>query len=346
MPRKPASAPAPLADQLLDAQVQWTRERLQGDGFGPELDEGIDAFLSGAAKLKLKAVVAPAEVKAVARRYAVELKPGGEIPALVGEIWRKLYVHKVHERTRLSDLLPDEMFEEFLDKLLELRTLRETLIHEAISNPIYAELISRLLFDGVRDYVAGSEVTKKIPGASRALRLGKAVVRRARPQLGEQVEEQLRAFARRNTEQQLRNSEAFLNEMFEGEQLRELVLDLWHEHKDLTVSSLRDFAGSRDGEELFVIGYEYWLHFRQTEFFGSLLDAGVDAFYARHGNTPVPELLDAIGVTPGMLSDEARRFGPPALRALDKAGLLEPMIRRQLEPFYRSEAVMALLPAG
>lgn len=342
MPRKRSATPS-LADQLLDAQVQWTVERLHGEAFGDELDTQIEALLADAATLKLKALVPPAAVKAVAKRYAVEMTPGGEIPALVGEIWRKLYRHKVHDKTRLSDLLPDEMFEEFLDKLLELDTLRETLIHEAVENPIYAELISQLLFDGVRAYVAGSDVTKRIPGARRALKLGKAVVKRARPQLGEELEEQLRAFARRNTKQQLRASEQFLNEMFEGEELRGVVLDLWHEHKDLTVASLRDFAGSRDGEELFVIGYEYWLHFRQTTFFRTLLDAGIDTFYARHGSTPVPELLDAIGVTPAMLGDESRRFGPPAIRALQSAGLLVPMVRRQLAPFYASEAAQALL---
>jgi len=71
----------------------------------------------------------------------------------------------------------------------------------------------------------------------------------------------------------------------------------------------------------------------------TLIDAGVDGFFDRYGAVSLGELLEEIGITRDMLVADAMRFAPKAIEGLQRKGLLEGMIRRNLEGFYRSGAV-------
>src|SRR5581483_148248 len=94
-----------------------------------------------------------------------------------------------------------------------------------------------------------------------------------------------------------------------------------------------------DLEDFFVIGYEYWHSLRKTEWYVTLIDAGVDGFFDRYGTISLGELLEEIGISRDMLVADAMRFAPQAIDGLARSGLLEGMIRRNLEAFYRSGAV-------
>lgn len=340
----PPKKPSDKAAALLDAHVAWTLAQLQPDALRPQVESQIDALMADIGGLKLKELVALKDVQDTALKYASEVKLGGAVPALVGDIARQLYDHKVHQKTRLDELLPDQMFEEFLDKFLELRSLREAIIHESVSNPIYISIVSELLVNGIQEYVAnGSKLAGKLPGAKSALRLGKAVVSRARPELSGELEDNLRTFVRKNAEERMRASEQLLLEAFESDTFRQVILDLWDDNKHRTVADVQNFAGKLDIEEGFVIGYEYWQHLRQTDFYRELIKAGIAAFYKAYGNRSLNSILKDIGISTEMMIEEAVRYAPPIIDTLNKKKLLEPMIRRALAPFYESEAVSRIL---
>lgn len=343
MPAKPKAA-TDTATALLEAHVAWTLAQLQPAALRPQVEHQLEALIADIGDLKLKELVDLKDVQEIALKYASDLKLGGAIPALVGDIARQLYDHKVHRSTRLDELVPDAMFEEFLDKSLELRTLREAIIHESVSNPIYISLVSELLIQGIQEYVAnGSKLAGRVPGAKSALRLGKAMVSRARPELSSELEENLRLFVRKNAEERMQASEQLLLEAFESDRFRQVILDLWDDNKHHTVADVQDFAGKLDIEEIFVIGYEYWQHLRQTDFYRELIKAGIAAFYKAYGNRNVNSILKDIGISTEMMAEDAMRFAPPIIETLQKKKLLEPMIRRNLEPFYASAAVKEIL---
>ncbi len=51
-------------------------------------------------------------------------------------------------------------------------------------------------------------------------------------------------------------------------------------------------------------------------------------------------------MTRDMIVGEGMRYLPRVIKLLQRKKLLEPAIRRQLEPFYRSEAVTGILRDG
>ena len=332
------------AEALLEAHVAWVLSSLEGDALKAALEQQIDWVLEDAARLRLGDVISTASVQQTAVDYAADMKVGGAIPALVGDIAIALYEHPIQEETTLEELLPDREFEELLDKLLEMHALRNELLHQSVANPVFANLVAQLLYSGLRGYVSQSKrFAARVPGGRTAMKLGRAVVDRAPPRISDALERGIRRYVSRNTEAGMRASEAYLHEAFESEELRQAVLDFWDDNKHHSVASVREFAGQLDVTELFVIGYEYWQRLRRMPIYRELIETGVDVFFDTYRDATLAELLDDIGVTRDMMVRDGMRFVPQVIDALKANGLLAPAIRRQLEGFYRSDAVASIL---
>lgn len=343
MAKKAAAKPSSRAQALLDAQVSWWLERLDANALAPWVETEVDALLADAAKLKLEEVVSRADVQAVARQYAAELEPSGAIPELVGELAQALQAHPAQKKTRLGELMPDKQFREWLDKILELHAAREAILHAALSNPVVAAVAGDLLYRGISGYLGESSLTKSIPGASSMLKFGKSVLAKATPKLDAAIESTLRKYIQQSLDATLRESEHSLKTLLTDELLRDSALEIWAGLKGMTVAQARETVGADDVEELFVIGYEHWRSVRKTPYYGAMIDAGVAGFFDKYGKVTLTALLDEMGVTRQMILTDVLRFAPPALAALKKKKLLEPLIRRWLAPFYSSDLASKLL---
>ncbi len=332
------------AEALLDAHVNWIDNELKGAGLREQAAELLNGLLADAEKLKLKDVTNPAAIHATVQKYAVNLKLGGAIPVLVGEIARNVYELELHDETLLQELVPDPVFEDGLDKLLELKSLRKSLITECVNNPVFSGLISELLANGIGDYIANStKSAERLPGVKSGLKFSKALASKARPTLGASLNDSLRTTVQKNTQTSLKASEQYLHEAFESEEIRQAVLDIWNDNKHHSVASLRDFVGSLDIEELFVIFYEYWLHLRKTPFYTGIINRGVDTFFERFNNETLATLISEIGITHEMMLDDVMRFAPSVIASARKKKLLKPAIRRSLQGFYDSNEAQAIL---
>lgn len=338
VPALPAQAAA-----LLEAQVRFFADRLDPAGLEALLGAEVPQLLADAKKLKLEEVVSRQSVKDVARTYAVELEPSGAIPELVGEIALRLQKLPVQARTRLGELMPERQFEDWLEKLLELKAARAEVLHQALSNPVVVTLASDLIYRGIRGYLSENAVTRGIPGAQSMMKFGKTMLAKATPKLDGAIESALRGYVQRSTEATLRESEHSLNELLTDERLREAAHEAWAQLKTLTPAALREPLSVEDVEELFVIGYEHWRVLRKSEWYGALIDAGIDAFFDKYGKTSLTALLEEVGVTEAIIVRDALRFAPTVLTVLRKKKLLEPLLRRQLQPFFERAAAAGLL---
>ena len=343
MAKKAAAKLGDKATALLDAQVAWWLEHLDVKALKPWLEAEVDALLADATKLKLEEVVSRADVQAVAKQYAAELEPHGAIPELVGEIAQALQAHAAQKKTKLGELMPDKQFREWLDKILELHAAREAIIHSALSNPVVSAVAGDLLYRGISGYLGESSLTKSIPGASSMLKFGKSMLAKATPKLDAAIESTLRKYIQQSLDATLRESEHSLKTLLTDEMLRESALEIWASLKGMTVAEVRSTVSVDDVEELFVIGYEHWRSVRKTAYYGAMIDAGIESFFDKYGKTALATLLEEMGISRAMILKDLLRFGGPAIAALKKKKLLEPMVRRWLEPFYRTELASKLL---
>lgn len=179
-----------------------------------------------AARLRLGDVISAKSVQQTAIDNAADMKAGGAIPALVCDIAVAIYEHPIHGETTLEELLPDREFEKLLDKLMEMRQLRDALIHQSVPNPVFANLASQLLYSGLRGYVPQSkQFAARVPGARTGMKIGRAVVDCAPPRISDALERGIRRYVDRNTEAGMRASDAYLHGAFESDELRRTLLD-------------------------------------------------------------------------------------------------------------------------
>jgi hypothetical protein len=338
--RKPI---AEKAQALLDAHVRFIIEQLDEKALKARVESEIDATFADIAKMRLDEFVSPAQIKAVARRYAVELELAGGIPELVGDIARLVHAHPSNAQTRLRDLMSDRQLGEFLDKGLELETVRLRIIDAVLETPVFSELASDLIYRGIKGYLAQNQITRNVPGARTVMKLGRSVMSAAGPALERSIEDTLKKYVHASLKSTLRETGQSLKRDLDRKRLREIALDLWDEVRDRPVSEFIGLIESRDLEDFFVIGFEYWRELRKNPHYSALIDAGIDGFFERYGKVSVPALLEDIGIRREMLVAEAMRFAPPVIATLKRKKRLEPIVRRQLEDFYRSPEATRIL---
>lgn len=331
------------ADALLDAHVQFILDQIGGDALQPLLESELDELLANAKKLRLNDCVTRKMIKDTALAYAADLELGPGIPELVGDVARALYAHEAHEKTCFGDLLGDEHFSEIVDMVLEHKSLREKIVHEAVASPLYASFASDLLYNGIKGYLAQNAVTRNIPGAGSMMKLGKAVMSKATPNLEASIEDGLKKYISQSVKATSKGSAGLLLKYADDETLRELAQEFWVRIKPVKVASLREDISSLDVEEGFVLGYEFWRSLRSSSFYRVMIGAGIDAFFDKYGDASLSDLLDDLGVTRSMMVREAMRFAPPVVKALNKKKMIEPLVRRNLARFYHSDAAREIL---
>lgn len=341
--KKPAPLP-PSVQTLLDAQVAWVLEQTEPAPLRAWMTQELDAVLDTLApQLTLKDVVTPTMVRDTAWAYAADLELGPGIPELVGAIARALYAHPAHAQTTLGALISDRRLTEILNQILELDSAREALLKALLDSPLYADFVSDLLFHGIKDYLAHNSLTRNIPGASSVMKLGKSVISRATPRLEASIEEGLKKYLARSVAATTRMSGEWLLTRMDAETLRDLVLRAWKPLKRLRIRDLQQYLSPLQLEELFVSGYEYWRELRRSPYYREMIEAGVEAFFQHYGDHSFAALLDELGLSRDILRTEAERYAPHVLKVLKRKKLLEPLVRRNLERFYRSPAAAAAL---
>lgn len=334
-------SPNSLQERLLDAHVAFMLDELTGPGFAALVEEEVKASLGEAVRLTLNDVVTRDMIKETAKVYAVDLELHGAMPELVGDIARAIYSHAMHDQTHIEEVLPETAFREMLDKAIDMKALRQRLIHESVTSPLYSALLSDVLYHGILGYLKHNPLTRHLPGAKAALKLGRSVLGMTGVEAS--LEDGLKQYIHTNIRASLQESERFLQQRISDERIENTALDIWEQLHQRKVGMFRQYISSRDVEDFFVIAYEYWRELRQSPYYSTLIDIGVDAFFDKYGDTPLPDLLTEVGLNTDMLVREAMRFAPPILTVLKERGMLEPLLRRRLQRFYQSGVLADIL---
>ncbi|PCJ38705.1 MAG: hypothetical protein COA99_11360 [Moraxellaceae bacterium] len=332
-----------LAQKLLDAQVEFFMEQLTGEDFEKIVEEELDKFFDDIEDVTLGEVVTSDQIKQVVKKYVKEVEIHGAIPELMGEIAEHVYDLPVHDTNKVGDLVSDEQFEVALEKALEMEDLRKRAIGQIVANPVYSDLVSDLLYSGIKDYISDNPVTKNVPGAASMLKFGKSMMNKAAPNLEAAIEENVKKFIKKNASKSLKQSEKFLNKTLSNEKISEISQDAWEKIKGKKISTFREAISAADLQDFLVLGYEFWLELREVSYTLDVLDSGIDFFFSKYGDSTLRLILEEVSIKKEMLTEEAMLFAPPAIEVLKENGVLEKVLRRRLEPFFFSEKALALL---
>ncbi|MCL7944105.1 hypothetical protein [Marinobacter sp. ATCH36] len=333
-----------LANALLEQHVKHELASLKGAKLRRFLATEMDELFGCADSITLNRLTSVGQVMGVIHRIVINMELAPGIPELAAEMATEVLNDPVQRTSRLSDIITREQATGFLEEALELRQQRERVISEIMAHPVYQELVSNLVYQGVVKYLHEDNlITKRVPGMGSMMKFGKRMANKAVPGLDESFERQFKAWLSDSLPGLIARSEQFLHRALTDDELRDSVMAVWVSLEDRTIEELHEGLGDVQLQEFVVLGYEFWLQFRKTEYFERCARAVVEHLFTMYGDRPVIELLDAVGVDRDVVMAEVDAYALPVIDVLREEGYLEALIRRRLEPFYKSEAAKKLL---
>lgn len=333
-----------LAGKLLDAQVEFIIGEVSGDRLTEVVARDIDDLLAAFDEVTVAELVDAAEVKATARLIVEQPGASEVVRQLVRALGESTYQHAANEEHQLGDIVAREQVQLLVRKVLTMRRLHEEVLRRLSDSPTVATVASWFVGKLVSDVMAQNRArAEKVPGVSSLLSIGDRAASKVRSASGRHFDEVLGDLAGKGAQAALRRLNTAIQHTMAEAPMEGAAMEVWDLHADDKISGLKDYLSQEDLAELSEIGYEIWLGMRGTEYFGELLDSGIDVFFETYGSHSIPVLLADLNLSRDDLVAEVRRYAPQVVEALQRDGRLAALIRARLEPFFHSDTVLGLL---
>jgi len=328
--------PAVLEEQLLDAHVRYELSQWGGDALSQRIIAHTAALFAWFDEVKLDDVCTRAQVEGVIERYAVDFRVGGGLTELWGEFTRIVHTSPTSARVRVDQVLSDHLYEDFAEKLASLEGVRRA-VSQWMGQSSAIELVGARM-------VVGDVLSSMFPAARHPTRPAlRQVHARLRTRWLPRLEQHAERFVERVFAARPKRDGAVSTRVLDRGSFRTVLDDIWATMSTRRLSSVFAAICQNDLEDFVVLGYEFWLRFRKSEYFRSTSRELVDHFFCRYGQASLALLLEDIGVTQEMVAHELNTFLTPLLNHALEGGSLERQLRASFEPFYRSEPIACLL---
>lgn len=336
-----------IANALLEQHVKHELASLKGAKLKKFLKTEVAELYDHAGQVTLNRATSVDQIMGVIQRIVMDMELDAGIPELAAEMATEVLKSPVQAETKLKDIITRDQASAFLEEALELRHQRERIISEIMAHPVYQELVSNVVYHGLVNYLYEDNlITKNVPGVGSMMKFGKNLANRAVKGLDEAFERRIKAWLSDSLPSLIARSETFLHKALTDDELRDSVMAAWVSVEDKTIDDLHAGLGEVQLQEFVVLGYEFWLTFRQTGYFEELARAVVVHLFDKYGDRPVTDLLSDVGVDQTVIIKEVEELGMPLVDLLREEGYLEAALRRRLEPFYSSAPVKKILEGG
>ena len=332
------------ASQMLELHVKHEVASLKGTKLRKFLKQEVSELLDLAGGITLNRIASENQVMETIQRVVVNMELDAGIPELAGEMATEVLNAPVQSTTALGDIITRGQATGFVEEMLELRQQRERVISEIMAHPVYQELVSNVVYQGVVNYLYEDNlITKSVPGVGSMMKFGKRMANKAVPGLDETFERRLKAWLSDSLPGLINRSEQFLQKALSDDEVRDTVMAAWVAMEDRTLADLQEGLGDVELQTFVVLGYEFWLQFRKTDYFESCARAVVAHLFLKYGDRPLTDLLGDVGVTEDLIMAEVDAWAIPIIDVLREEGYVETLVRRRLAAFYNSAAARRIL---
>lgn len=331
------------AQTLLDAHTRHVLKQLSGTALADLLDEESAGFWDWLAARPASTVINEVQVRDFLLRNVFEITPSERLLTQIGNIATRALKSPLNGQTKLEELLNAREYDLIVDRLIELEDVRREIVHAVMQNPAVTQLISDLVYNGVKNYLMeDGGLAKKVPGMSSLMKIGKGVMDRM-GSLDAALENALKSYVKRNTRATMEMSERLVEKALETPKLKTVSRQFWQQIKSLPLDRATRHVKADDVDDVVVIGSTLWNHFRQTSYARELLNELVHAWFEQWGNDPAITALESIGLNKKRLQQEVRQVLTPIVAELETSGHLETRVKAHLQVFYASSEVTAVL---
>jgi len=322
--------------RMLDAHVAFEAGRWHGENLAATVAEAVDAGFEHLDGVPLRDLLPPERVGAWLRHLVSTEPLTDELLAEVEWALRAAHESLVDETVPLADVLTEPAYRQVVDAVATQQAIRGELVAQVTSSAVYAQLISHVLYHGLKNYLlTENAVVRTLPGASSLLRMGQNAMRSANPNMEAGIDRRLIAFVTSNVAETVLDSHEFLETVLDEAVVGTVADEVWTTNGPRPVGEFAALVDDTGLAGMVATGREVWTAVRSSPVVGRVVDAVVEQFYRAHGDEPVTVLLVDLGVTPERAAAALVEVVTPGLTvAAGNGGMLEAYVRQRLEAFY------------
>lgn len=338
-----AADAAARAERLLDAQVRYHLDRLTGDRQAGTVARLTHELLGAAGNHQLATLVDPQALTALVERALLTV-PGSAVVASIVELVTQVVSDGPPEPFPLGEAVDRDQVEALGDRLRQLTPAVEQALDRLADSPLVGTVASRFMGRIVGEVLAANQaVAAKVPGLGPLMSFGTSTASRLRGAADKQFDALLGDTVGKGGTYAVRRLNRILIDTLRDPITREAALQVWDQLAAEPVAGLGDLAAAEEIADVVEAARELAVTTLASPHAGRLARALVEAFLDWFGGYTPTEVLDELGLPRDDLVAEVARLAPWALDTLHESGDLERLVRAQLEPFYASAEVAALL---
>jgi hypothetical protein len=332
-----------LARQLLDAQVAHHLDRLTGDQLAATVSGLADDLFAAVGEHQLDDLVDREAIKAIVVR-ALATVPGSAAVSGIVELASSVVYDGPADPYPLGELVDRSQVEVLLDELLALNPALERALERLTDSPLVGTMASRFMGRIVGEVLqANKAVADKVPGLGSLMSFGTSAASKVMGAADKQFEGLIGETVGKGGTFAVRRLNRIVIETLRDPTTREAMLQVWDLLAAEPVAGLSHYATQEEISGVVDAVHDLAVATVANEHVARLGEVVVEAFFERFGGYTPTELVTELDLTQQDLVADLVRIAPGALEALRESGDLERIIRAQLEPFYTSSAVIALL---
>lgn len=322
-------------EAMFEAHVRFELDRWRADARAAAIAEEVDRLYEWLAAVSLSEIVDEETARRWAQAAVCEWPLTDEVRSRVEEGVRAAYVGLADETAPVGDVLTREAYDEVAETVIGMRALRAEVITQLTTNTAYSQLVSHVLYHGIKSYLLTENVVaRKVPGASSLVRLGQRAVSSAAPNLERGIDRQLIAFISLNVHETIKESRRYLDAMLDDDLLRTVADEIWAANADRSVADATALVEEDAVEGLVASVWRLWASLRTSPVVAGLAGQVVGELYRAHGDRPVAALLEDAGLARDRVGEGVASAAGPVVEAALASGFLESRIRARLGAFY------------
>lgn len=327
----------PNLDDMLEAHVQFELKQWRGRSLHRTLTDEADSAYDWLADVPIGDLVGAAEIDEMLLDFFCDGPMDGILRTVAVDVAHTIHRVALADETRLDGLISQQQFDALASATLQLEGVRGEVIDQVTTSDVYSRLIAHVLYQGIKNYLQTENlIAKRVPGASKLMRLSQQAVNSAAPKLEQSIDRQLTAFVGANIQDTIRESRRYLNSALDEEVLGAVVDEVWSSNKAVTVAQLAALVPAESVTALVDSVATIAVSIRSTPTFRSFLTIVVAELLTEYGDSTVRSVLDDFGLDRAATRRFVASAGTPVMKRAYSDGYLEQRIRARLAPFYSS----------
>ncbi len=318
-------------------------DRLSGDQLASTVSRLASDLLDSAGQHPIEDLVDREVVRAIVVR-SLGTVPGSAAVGAIVELATSVVQDGPADSFRVGDLVERTRVEALLDELLALHPVLDRALERLTDSPLVGTMASRFMGRIVGEVLqANKAVADRVPGLGSLMSFGTSAASRVMGAADKQFEALVGDTVGKGGTFAVRRLNRIVIETLRDPTTREALLQAWDLLAEEPVVGLGKYADDEEISGVVDAVHDLVVAVTASEQVAELAKVVVDAFFDRFGGYTPTELLVELEISRDDVVSDLVLLAPRVVEALRDTGDLERMIRAELEPFYASAEVEALL---